>query len=86
MDYTAAVFPVTTVNKEKDALGEGFQVNKNAIAEGVYADYDPAKMHGLPVGVQVIGRRLEEEKVLWAVEHLDRLLRDKPDCYRVVEC
>jgi hypothetical protein len=86
VDYTAAVLPVITVDKEKDALGEEFQVNKNAIAKGVYEDYDAVKMHGLPVGVQVVGRRLEEEKVLWAVELLDRLLREEPGSYQVAEC
>jgi Asp-tRNA(Asn)/Glu-tRNA(Gln) amidotransferase A subunit family amidase len=36
----------------------------NIIAKGAYSTYDADKMHGLPVGVQVAGRRLEEEKVL----------------------
>lgn len=36
----------------------------NAIAEAVMSLYDADAMHGLPVGVQVVGARLEEEKVL----------------------
>lgn len=35
-------------------------------------------MHGLPVGVQVVGRRLEEEKVLAVMKRLeDALGNDK---------
>lgn len=34
-------------------------------------------MHGLPVGVQVIGRRLEEEKVLAIVKRVEDALGDE---------
>lgn len=34
-------------------------------------------MHGLPVGVQVVGRRLEEEKVLAAMKRLEDALGDE---------
>jgi len=33
-------------------------------------------MHGLPVGVQVVGRRLEEEKVLAVMKRLEDALGD----------
>ena len=34
--------------------------------------YDATAMHGLPISVQVVGKRLEEERVLAAM----RLLKD----------
>ncbi|KAF5324089.1 hypothetical protein D9619_011410 [Psilocybe cf. subviscida] len=34
------------------------------IAQKAYTTYDADAMHGLPVGIQLVGRRLEEEKVL----------------------
>lgn len=34
----------------------------------IQADYDAAFYHGAPVSLQLIGRRLEEEKVLEMVE------------------
>lgn len=40
-------------------------------------------MHGLPVGVQIVGRRLEEEKVLAAMQRLEDALGD--DKYRLLE-
>ena len=36
----------------------------NDISRALHELYDADAMNGLPVGVQVIGRRLEEEKVL----------------------
>lgn len=38
--------------------------------------YDAEAMHGLPVGVQVVGRRLEEEKVLAVMKRLEDALGD----------
>lgn len=35
-----------------------------AIGQKAYATYDADAMHGLPLGIQLVGRRLEEEKVL----------------------
>lgn len=63
------MLPVTFVNKAIDALAPGFQqsaeyAQMNDVAKGLHQLYDAEAMDGLPVGVQVIGRRLEEEKVL----------------------
>jgi Asp-tRNA(Asn)/Glu-tRNA(Gln) amidotransferase A subunit family amidase len=60
---------VTFVDQEVDALPQGFKQSSeyaqmNSVAQNVYGIYDAKTMHGLPVGVQVVGRRLEEEKVL----------------------
>lgn len=37
--------------------------------------YDPGKMAGLPVGVQIIGRRLEEEKVMEGMKLIEDILK-----------
>ena len=36
----------------------------NDISRAIHEVYDAEAMDGLPVGVQVVGRRLQEEKVL----------------------
>nr|ABU75302.1 amidase protein [Ustilaginoidea virens] len=79
LDYFAGVIPVTHVDKSKDQLPAGFNFRKlNGAARGAYKLYDADEMHGLPVGVQVIGRRLEEEKVLTLMERVeDALGNDK---------
>lgn len=48
--------------------------NRNGVAAGAYKHYDAERMHGLPVGVQVVGRRLEEEKVLAVMKRLEDVL------------
>jgi len=50
---------------------------RNAIETDAYTMYDSAAMHGLPVGVQVVGKRLEEEKVLEGMKVIDKLLKEE---------
>ncbi|TFK23520.1 amidase signature enzyme [Coprinopsis marcescibilis] len=71
IDYSAGVMPVTNVDRAVDALPPG-------VAKGVYHLYDRRleDMHGLPVGVQVVGRRLEEEKVLQGMRVAERAVAD----------
>ncbi|KAL2257422.1 hypothetical protein VTK26DRAFT_202 [Humicola hyalothermophila] len=84
LDYTAGVLPVTRVDRALDKLPAAFKINKlNAVARGAYKHYDAERMHGLPVGVQVIGRRLEEEKVLAVMKRLEDALGDSK--YRLME-
>ncbi|KAK0632067.1 amidase signature domain-containing protein [Immersiella caudata] len=75
LDYTAGVLPVTRVDKTVDALPKGLIIKKlNGVARGAYKHYDAEKMQGLPVGVQVVGRRLEEEKVLAVMQVVEDAL------------
>lgn len=77
LDYTAGIVPVTHVDKALDGLPTDFNIKKlNGVAQGAYKLYDAQAMHGLPVGVQVVGRRLEEEKVLAAMKRLEDALGD----------
>jgi len=86
MDYAAGVLPVTRVDREKDALTPEFKINNNAVAKSAYRDYDADKMHGLPVGVQIVARRLEEEKVIWGLGEAKIALEEVGEGYVVVEC
>jgi hypothetical protein len=57
------------VDQEVDALLPNFNQSSeyaqmHLAGQGLYDGYDAKSMHGLPVGVQVVGKRLEEEKVL----------------------
>ena len=44
------------------------------MAQGAYKLYDATAMHGLPVAVQVVGQRLEEEKVLAVMQRIEHAL------------
>lgn len=81
LDYAAGVLPVTKVDKELDVLDVKSLGKLNRIAKGAYANYDAAKMDGLPVGVQVVGQRLEEEKVAKAMQVVEEALRDIGEVY-----
>ncbi|KAG0702173.1 amidase signature domain-containing protein [Suillus ampliporus] len=79
LDYTAGVLPVSFVNRETDALPKDFMKsaeynNMGLMSKGAYSVYDADAMHGLPVGVQVIGRRFEEEKVLQGMKIVEDAL------------
>jgi Asp-tRNA(Asn)/Glu-tRNA(Gln) amidotransferase A subunit family amidase len=56
----------------------------NGIARGVYKYYDAAKMEGLPVGVQIVGQRLEEEKVLALMSRIEGLLESRGEKYELI--
>ncbi|EPE06196.1 amidase protein [Ophiostoma piceae UAMH 11346] len=84
LDYTAGVMPVTHVDKELDALPKDFSLKElNGVAQGAMKHYDAAAMHGLPVGVQIVGRRLEEEKVLSVMKLVEEALGD--DKYELLQ-
>jgi hypothetical protein len=86
LDYTAGVIPVTHVDPVKDALLPSFNIRKlNGVARGAYKHYDAVKMAGLPVGVQVVGRRLQEEKVLAVMERIEATLDRNGGRYQLLE-
>jgi len=65
-------------------LPADFNIRKlNGVAQGAYNLYDADKMHGLPVGVQVVGRCLEEEKVLAVMKRVEDALGEER--YRLLE-
>ncbi|KIW84689.1 hypothetical protein Z517_00077 [Fonsecaea pedrosoi CBS 271.37] len=80
LDYSAGIIPVAKVDKEKDALPKGFRPS-NGIEKGAYQYYDSAKMAGLPIAVQIVGRRLTEEKVLGYMQVVTDALRDSGTVY-----
>ncbi|EIW77248.1 amidase signature enzyme [Coniophora puteana RWD-64-598 SS2] len=80
LDYTAGVLPITHVRASEDALSPKFRA-RNAIERNYYKYYDARAMSGLPVGVQVVGRRLEEERVLEGMKLIEGLLRKEGLAY-----
>ncbi|KAI0895685.1 amidase [Annulohypoxylon nitens] len=84
IDYTCGILPVTHVDKELDKLPSTFNIKKlNGVAQGAYKLYDAEAMHGLPVAVQIVGRRLEEEKVLAIMKRVEDALGD--DKYELLD-
>lgn len=86
LDYTAGVLPVTKVDRVLDRLPHSFSLAKlNGVARGAYMHYNAEAMHGLPVGVQIVGQRLEEEKVLAVMERVEEALERNGGKYELLE-
>lgn len=84
LDYTAGVMPVTKVTPVKDELAHDWKP-PNGVARGAYKHYDAQRMEGLPCAVQVVGRRLEEEKVLGFMKVVEDALRTSGVIYEHLE-
>lgn len=76
--------PITHVDKNIDQLPSNFSLKAlNGVVYGAYKHYDATAMHGLPVGIQVVGQRLEEEKILAVMHRIESLLGE--DKYELLE-
>ncbi|KAI1986834.1 hypothetical protein LOZ53_004556 [Ophidiomyces ophidiicola] len=74
LDYSAMAIPVTTADAALDARGDGFAPYTDA--HGVVHDlYDPQLYDGTPVGLQLVGRRFHEEKLIVLAEYISEVLR-----------
>ncbi|EHK97221.1 putative Acetamidase [Glarea lozoyensis 74030] len=71
--YGGAFLPVTTVDKEVDVVDEGYEP-KSEQDEMIHKTYDPELFDGAHVGVQIVGRRFQEEKILTITEILGHAL------------
>ena len=79
--------PITHVDGVLDALPSTFKLKDldNGVARGAYEHYDAKRMHGLPVAVQVVGRRLEEEKVLAVMQRIYDVLESRGEGYTLLQ-
>ncbi|KAF7869862.1 hypothetical protein EAF04_004646 [Stromatinia cepivora] len=73
LDFTSVVVPVGFADRGVDGKVQGFEA-LSEIDGVVQGEYDPDAYHGAPVAVQVIGRRLTEERILAVAEEIGRLL------------
>jgi amidase len=73
LDYSAVSFPTGLhVDEKLDSVPEDFKA-LSEIDETTAKEYDAAAVHGMPISLQLAGRRLQEEKML---EVADRVVKD----------
>ena len=84
IDSPAGVIPATRVDPAKDALTPEFlAVERGTVSPTIHramylpSHYDVEDMKGMPVGVQVIGKRFEDEKVLAMMNVVDEALGER---------
>lgn len=71
LDFAAATMPVSTGNATLDAKIEHTPSSfYNAQDEEIWKQYDEQLSDAMPISIQVVGRRLEEEKLLAIVERI----------------
>jgi amidase len=73
LDFTSVVVPVTFADKDVDVVDANHK-SLNKMDAAVQAEYNPEAYHGAPVAVQIIGRRLTEERILAIAEEIGKLL------------
>jgi len=81
LDYAAGVVPVAFVDRNLDSLPDNFTETEtygtlNDAARGAWSLYDAVAMDGLPLGVQVVAGKLQEEKTLQGMRIVRDALRD----------
>ncbi|KAL7419251.1 hypothetical protein Q5752_006088 [Cryptotrichosporon argae] len=82
LDLTAGVLPATRVDAARDGVPTDYLAASagsptfEGRAYGAKA-YDAERMHGLPVGVQVVGRQWDDERVLAAMRIVEGLVAYK---------
>jgi len=82
VDSPVGIVPVTRVDPSKDQLndawfqgpGHGSKLYERELFEGKNPVYDPKKMENIPIGVQIVGKRWEEEKVIGMMYVVDQAL------------
>lgn len=78
VDYPAVVLPAGKVSKDLDGVAaeemDSYQP-RNALDEWNWKVFDIDTMDGMPMGVQVVARRLQEEKALGAARVIDDILK-----------
>lgn len=85
VDSTVGCLPVTRVDRALDSIlpagpagaadflaqSPGSWILEKRVYGGLDPAYDADKMHGLPVGVQVVGRAWDEEGVLRVMREVE---------------
>ncbi|KAJ5463316.1 Amidasefungi [Penicillium sp. IBT 31633x] len=84
LDYAAVTVPVTRADRGLDSVGEGVNAEwethstRNESDAFNYQQYDIDLVHGMPIGVQIIGGRFGEEKAVAVGKVIDELVNQTP--------
>lgn len=74
LDYTNVVIPVTKADSKIDLFDHNYEPLNEKDKKNWQA-YDPVKYDGAPAAVQILGRRLEEEKLLSVAQRVVEALQ-----------
>ena len=81
LDYPALIFPVTKADPSKDIWSDEFKPLSKADAANHATYQNPTEYAGAPVGLQLVGRRYEDEKVCLLISTISQIrLTTIDDC------
>jgi amidase len=86
LDYPAVVLPLGLIQL-KDTWQQGSRKGNSSFGplDDWYAEqYDLLRYKGAPLSVQIVGRRLQEEKVLMMASHIEKAFRMEQEPPEVV--
>lgn len=69
LNYPGLVFPVCKADKEQDTWSDAEQLLGELDKENREL-WDPEEFNGVPVGLQLVGRRFEDEKIVGILEYI----------------
>jgi amidase len=77
LNYSVVVIPVTTANREVDKQfsSDWTHWEANDFDERNWSAYDKEVYHGAPVGLQLVARKFEEEKILGIAQIVTAVLK-----------
>lgn len=73
-DAPACILPITFVDKKVDKKRTSF-TPLNEQDTIIQSDYDPELYDGVPVSVQLMGKRYQEERLLAVAKKIDQLVK-----------
>jgi len=76
LDYPALAFPTPTgLHASKDVdVKDQRRTFFSDVDEDIWQTYDPDAVDGMPISLQMVGRRFEDEKVVAIAQYLERTL------------
>jgi len=82
LDMPVGCLPVTRVDPEKDQIDEAWEkgpgFGSSILESGIYRGkqplYNPKQSKGMPVNIQIVGKKWEEEKILGIMDVVDNAL------------
>lgn len=82
VDHPVGILPVSRVDAKKDQLteewwkesGHGSKMLETGLFKGKRALYNPEETEGMPIAIQVVGQRWEDEKVVAMMKIVDEAL------------
>ncbi|RHZ50159.1 uncharacterized protein CDV56_104675 [Aspergillus thermomutatus] len=69
LDYPAIVFPVTRVDPERDVSPKDY-TPRNDMDRWYQEHYHPGKQQGAPINLQLVAKKMEDEKVVQALRYI----------------